>query len=128
MEKEENKLEFEGTTISLFYTKIGINYVSYLPSGKTVLVDKKEKSSLELDPGIPYLSFVKKEITNTAFTTIISEDFLPRIIILPDKILCITKDEDGKAVHNEFQTLEEVFNFLKEKKILRVFCLIRYLE
>lgn len=127
MTEEKEKFEFEGTTISLFYTKIGINYISYLPSGKTVLVDKKEKSSLKLDPGIPYLSFVKKEIANTAFTTIISEDFLPRIIILADKILCVTKDEDDKAVHNEFQTLEEVFNFLKEKKITRIFVLIRYL-
>lgn len=125
MEKDKEELKFEGTTLELFYSKIGINFVSYLPSGKTVLVDKKEKDMLELEEGIPYLSFIKKEISNTAFATIISEAFIPRIIVLTDKILLVTKNGD-EIEHNDFQKIEEVFDILKKKNIERCFILIRY--
>lgn len=124
MEKEE-ELEFEGKTLELFYDKIGINYVAYLPNGKTVLVDKKEKDTLKLSEGVPYISFIKKEVKNVAFATIISEAFLPRVIILQDKILVVTKI-DEKIEHSEFKTIEETFEFLKEKHLERIFVLIRY--
>lgn len=119
---------WEGTTVELFYSQIGINWVGYLGDGKIALVDKKEKDSLSLDPGIPYISFVKKELENVAFVNIISEAFIPRIIILPEKILVVTKDDDEKAVHTYFEKMDEVVTFLAEKHIERTFMFIRYLD
>ena len=124
----EDEKFWEGQTLELFYNQIGINWVAYLADGKIALVDKKEKDSLKLDPGIPYISFVKKELENVAFVNIISEAFIPRIIILPEKILVVTKDDDGKAVHTYFEKMDKVVAFLAEKHIERTFMFIRYLD
>lgn len=124
---EEDK-RWEGKTIELFYTKAGPNWKGYLPDGKIVLVDKKQKNNVELLPGIPYISFIKKEIEGTAFSTIIGEAFLPRVIVLPTKILVILRNENKKVERLECQKMEEVMKILKEKRIDRTFMFIRYVE
>lgn len=69
--------------------------VAKLPNGKIIFPDRSEQGSVE--PGVPYICLVY-EREREAFAKVCSEEYQPKIYIMPNKLISMVwRDESGKV-------------------------------
>jgi len=123
--EEEKKVEFEkkyeGKTLSLHFTRDKEypkkkNWVTFLPDGKNVLLDKSQLGKYDVIEGAEYTVLVHKELERVAFVKIISKTFEHRVVVKEDGS-CIVVTQKNKVERIMKSNIVEAMNYLKQKGV-----------
>jgi hypothetical protein len=101
---------------TLVFRKDGNTYVSRLKNGKVCLLDKKEK--FEVEVGLEYECLVK-ELPSVAFARVLSEAFIPRIILKENEVMIITQT-DGETKRDIVENINEALEKINEERIMLI--------
>jgi len=108
----------------IFYKNKENRLIGRLTNGKYVLPNKSEDVN-NIEEGLPYIC-VLRHLEKVAFAKILSPTFIPKVFLLPDKILLMEKNPDNSPKRTTFDNTDKFIEYIKLAKIEKFMCIQRF--